>query len=323
MTTKKHKLLSACLGLLLMGLVLSGCGCDHDWQKATCLAPRTCSICGATEGKVRSHEWGSTACHDPQPCIVCGTMEGMELTHEWREDCKICIHCGHDERPAEDRFPDRLAEGLQARWAIEKSFPEDPEYVRTKEDWTSLFAAEYDQLAVFLEESFEDEAVEAAAHRYVKSIKASMEALEYFGTDRWDDEYHNGVYQEQTVALFLYNQIHPVTVAEEYQQNLEDMLVNGEIINLVMPLFDQIMFLPIMTSRGLEKYETTLTNTTSLTFKWFSLDVNLLDKDGNVLAVETCKVTNWKDGQKKRFSFTSEESFSGMEVKIINWELPR
>ena len=65
---------------VLIGLFLTGCGnklatyiCDHEWQKSTCLEPRTCIKCGLTEGKVRSHEWGNTDCTVQEGCIVCGT----------------------------------------------------------------------------------------------------------------------------------------------------------------------------------------------------------------------------------------------------------
>ena len=59
---------------ILLAALLCGCACEHQWQPATCDTPRTCSLCGETQGKVRAHDWGSTACDDPRPCTVCGTM---------------------------------------------------------------------------------------------------------------------------------------------------------------------------------------------------------------------------------------------------------
>ena len=29
---------------------------EHDWIKATCTEPKTCSICGATEGEAKGHK---------------------------------------------------------------------------------------------------------------------------------------------------------------------------------------------------------------------------------------------------------------------------
>lgn len=330
MTVKRNRILAVLFPVVLAAMLLTGCGCQHEWQKATCLAPRTCIHCGETEGKTRSHEWGNTACHAPEGCIVCGTLEGIELTHEWQENCKICVHCGYDGRPAEDRFPDQLAAGLEDRWTMEAALQEqeanpDEETtatMRSREDWESLFAAEYSRLAPFKEEKFQDEAMEAAALRYIESIEASMDALEHFGTDQWEDEYLNGAYWEQANALFLVHSLKPVSVAEEYQETLTEMLTNGEIINMVRPLLDQVLFLDVGTSNAGKKYETTLKNTTSLTFEWFSLDVNLLDDTGKIVATETSKVITWKPDQRKRFHFTTDLEIAGIEVAFANWKLP-
>ena len=38
------------LGTILVGL--SGCGHTHEWEEASCEAPKTCKSCGETEGDV-------------------------------------------------------------------------------------------------------------------------------------------------------------------------------------------------------------------------------------------------------------------------------
>ncbi len=37
--------------LILLGLLLTGCSCRHEWRDATTEAPKTCSICQKTEGE--------------------------------------------------------------------------------------------------------------------------------------------------------------------------------------------------------------------------------------------------------------------------------
>lgn len=318
-----YKKIGTVLSVLLLTVLLTGCGCEHEWIRATCQAPRTCSRCGETEGKIRSHEWASTDCKDPQGCIHCGTLEGIELTHTWQSDCKICIHCGHDERPADDRFPEALAAGLEQRWQLEGALKEDKEYVWTAEDWADCFNAEYSLLQSFREEKFQDEALGEAALSYIGSIEASLTALEHFGTEAWEDAYHNDAYQDQTVALLEINDLRPITVSEDYAENLERMLHNGEIIKLVRPLFDQVLFLHINTMGDSQVYETTLRNTSSLKFLWFSFDVQLKDEEGNVLTTETIKVENWKPDEKKRFKFTTQETFAAVDVAFADWELSR
>lgn len=323
MTAPKKRILAGLILLLMPLWVLTGCSCEHEWKKATCQEPRTCIRCGETEGKIRSHEWGSTACHDLKGCVVCGTLDGIEITHEWQEDCKICVHCGYDGRTAEERFPDVLAAGLENRWQLESTLQEYEDYDLTKEDWANLFAAEYDQVSSFKTETFQDEALEALAQRYIKLLEDAQETLDLFGTDQWEDQYQNGIYWKQLVTLFEINNLRPVVVAEEYQQNLTQLLTNGEIVNMVYPLLDQIFFLHINTTAHGEQYETTVKNTTSLTFVWFSLDVNLLDENGTVLETENIKTYNWKPEEKKRFNFTTDTEFAAIDVAFANWELPR
>ena len=314
--------------LILCGVLLAGCTndietyfCQHDWQRSTCLTPRTCKLCGLTEGKVRSHEWGNTDCSDPQGCVVCGTTEGMEITHQWREDCRICKNCGLDERPADDRFMDSLEAGLEARWQLVDVTETEKDYVPTKEEWAQYFDAEYSMIAPFKEEIFEDEALGTAARRYIGSIEMSIEALEQYGTDAWEDAYHSSAYHEQMLALFQINAIRPVEVAEERQKDLDYMLIVGEVIDMAYPLIDQVMFLLVQDGKGGKKYETTIRNTTSVTYEWFLFEVDLLDENGKVVATETAKVTSWTPNERIRFNFTTRKDFSAMDVRVAHWLL--
>lgn len=333
---KGFKRLALLLILLQIVTILTGCGeqqflpsvfeqnifCQHEWTRSTCLAPKTCTRCGATEGKIRSHEWGSTACNAPEGCIVCGTTEGMELTHTWREDARVCIYCGLDERPADDRFLDRLAEGLEAKWKIAAPLELDKKAEPTAEQMELIVRAEYDLLAEFEQETFTDEALGELAHKYVRSIADTLEAIEVYGTEEWVDRYENGAYHRYTMALFGIHSMHPITVSEENQPKLEELLQHGEVIDMAYMLIDQVFFLDVSTSDALKKYETTIENTTSLTFTWFLFKIELTDEEGNLVEVKESKVYNWTPGQKVRFNFTTTKEFHSMDVTVANWELP-
>ena len=316
MTLNSKRISLICISALL-ALSLSGCGCRHEWQDATCQSPRICVLCGKTEGKVRAHRYANTACHEAEGCIYCGTTEGMELSHEWGRDSRICIHCGFDGRPADERFPDVLSEGLNERWQLEAELGTELD----AEDWEKLFNTEYERLSPFKEETFENEEYAALAQRYIKSIEASIKSLEHFGTEQWADEYNNGAYWEQANVLFLLNAQTPVTVNEEHQEKLQDLLTNGEIINMVRPLLSQVMFLNIDSSDTSKKFETTLENTTSLHFDWFSLDVNVFDENGKVVDSHNIRVDIWDPAEKRRFSFTTDKEAAAIEVAFANWQL--
>lgn len=77
--------------------------CTHSWQDATCTAPKTCSVCGATEGEALGHKWSDATCTAPKTCSTCKTTEGEALGHDWDDaTCtapKTCA-CGATEGEA-------------------------------------------------------------------------------------------------------------------------------------------------------------------------------------------------------------------------------
>ncbi len=58
-------------------------GHTHSWKDATCTAPKTCSICGKTEGEPLAHSWTDATCTAPKTCSICGETEGEPLEHIW------------------------------------------------------------------------------------------------------------------------------------------------------------------------------------------------------------------------------------------------
>ena len=90
--------------MLVLCVALSACGCDHQWQAANCEHPKTCTLCGKTEGEPLDHSWQEADCEHPRTCTLCGKTEGEALGHsggEWekteinRVDARECYvkHC--------------------------------------------------------------------------------------------------------------------------------------------------------------------------------------------------------------------------------------
>lgn len=86
-----------CVLAMVLILLLAGCGCKHEWYAATCAAPKTCSLCGETEGESLPHTWKDATCTDAKICTVCETTEGVALGHTWKDatctDAKVCTVC--------------------------------------------------------------------------------------------------------------------------------------------------------------------------------------------------------------------------------------
>ena len=94
----QKKKISGMLLAALMCMLLTGCCLSHDWEEATCTAPKTCTKCGKTEGEVLAHDWAEATCTIPKTCKDCGAAEGEALGHTWTEatctEAKTCTVCG-------------------------------------------------------------------------------------------------------------------------------------------------------------------------------------------------------------------------------------
>lgn len=66
--------------------------CAHNWTEADCEKPRTCSICGATEGEALGHKWVDATCEKAKTCSACKKTEGDPLGHQFVEG--VCSGCG-------------------------------------------------------------------------------------------------------------------------------------------------------------------------------------------------------------------------------------
>ena len=61
--------------------------CEHSWDNATCDTPKTCKLCGATEGEALGHRWADATYTAPKTCSVCGATEGEPLPILYTCEC--------------------------------------------------------------------------------------------------------------------------------------------------------------------------------------------------------------------------------------------
>lgn len=297
--------------------LLTACGCKHEWIEASCVAPKTCSLCGEAEGDVVAHVWQDATCTKAKTCTVCAIEEGAPTDHSWQDDCLICTVCGLDERSVDEKFMDSLAKGLEARWVLTEA-NENADTI-LKSDWEKYFLAEYDNIIEYEDAEFEDVNLGKWAKSYIDSIGASIEVLAYYGTNQWTTKYSNGVYHDRSVALYNIHKIIPVPVSSDNQENLIGILSNGEAISMIRPLLNKVVFEESENSYGWRTYQAVVENTTTLSFSYFSFDVDLIDEDGVTISTETAWVEHWEPGEKIRFEFSTDESFAEMDVAYANW----
>ena len=80
--------------------------CEHTdtpvlIDSATCEKPRTCRICGETDGTALGHYWAAATCTAPKICSTCGKSDNTPLGHKWSVSncttapvCSVCNKTG-------------------------------------------------------------------------------------------------------------------------------------------------------------------------------------------------------------------------------------
>lgn len=78
------------------------CRSGHTWQEATCAKPKTCSICGITEGVNLSHNWSIATCSKPAVCSLCGEQNYRAMKAHKYDEKGICSVCGETKQYGND-----------------------------------------------------------------------------------------------------------------------------------------------------------------------------------------------------------------------------
>ena len=66
----------------------------HNWEAATCTAPKTCTDCGITEGEACGHTWEEATYATPKTCTACYATEGEPLEKPGQENYHGHIYTG-------------------------------------------------------------------------------------------------------------------------------------------------------------------------------------------------------------------------------------
>lgn len=80
-----EKRMTALLLAIAALLTLTACGHEHVWREADCLAPKTCTDCGETEGEPLGHRATEATHWAPSVCSACGEELGEALIPDFEK----------------------------------------------------------------------------------------------------------------------------------------------------------------------------------------------------------------------------------------------
>lgn len=244
-----------CLLLALsMILSLTACGeCDHEWEKATCEEPRTCSKCGEEKGEPKDeHDW-----EDEDGEMVCSWC-GEECDHEFEDgECQVCgmedPDFGSEDVPAPDDGDEELshnqgdADAITGQWLVEISMGEE---------LTGLEGFQVDQLPILftfdgqgtMTMSFYEPYLADAVERIEDGMYDYLEAmlLETFGAEGLSMEDIDALFRAQYGMSFqdfivsaikeqdMYGQLLAMEETSSYSFDGETLILDGVEMTVVI-----------------------------------------------------------------------------------------
>lgn len=101
----------------------------HSWEEATCMAPKSCTVCGETSGSPVNHQWQGATCTDPETCVLCGQTNGGAIGHQWQDATydapKTCSVCSATEGVS---LKDQAEQEKDAVLELARSYAGDAQY---------------------------------------------------------------------------------------------------------------------------------------------------------------------------------------------------
>lgn len=238
-----------------------------------------------------------------------------------------------------------VSKAIQERWKVTDADSGKTFEAKSGEEKTALESyinAELDILAPYADSTFKDAAMQKKAADYVKALETQKNALEYLTEDRAKFlELFSGGYDQEKTLLKDFVDNYNLSVAKEYQDRLDSLV--GGVAAAAAPAEnteeasegkdDSGETTPAEAKSDKEKldewastiafkqqddgsYAAEVENTTGKSFNQISLQVLLLDSDGNEVGRVYPTVNELSSGNTGKFTFKTDTSFASTSVSV-------
>lgn len=136
----------------------------------------------------------------------------------------------------------------------------------------------------------------------------------------------NTAYDKRSVILAELVKTYDLTVSDRYENELKDLMANGKDVKKSEKAQEQVDALKNALDfqqvdgdyeyTDYRNYEAVLENNSDIDFDYFNVEVTLLDAEGVNLDTTYANVSNWKQGTKARFEFSTDDQFAKIEIKV-------
>lgn len=221
------------------------------------------------------------------------------------EDAGEYIEKCEYELSIDGQFMRALGNALMDRW----DYSDDPDNATEAEDKLreKCCDIELDALESFYDQTFDDSDLQETAKDYIDTVKAAKDSLTYYTVNytKYSTDWSTA-YQHRTILLEQFVNDFGLTVDEDHQENLDDLMTDAQASKEQVKIDEQVQdilkTINITSSAdewGIVTYNFTMENTSEYTFDYFYVTVNA--EDGNDTFVSSGSLSapeNWAPGKK-------------------------
>lgn len=214
------------------------------------------------------------------------------------------------------KFMRALASGLMKRWDyVDNGYKEEYNVKSESELSTSEFMAfakkyiniELEGLSAFADQEFDNNELQKCAIEYIGLLNDGLKAIDYYSINNekynalWSD-----IYNKRVLLIRTFVNEYNLDIDEEYQAKVEEFLANASVIEEenklradVKEMLESIAYETTDDGLGHFTYKFTIENISDVTFEYFSLEIQILDEEGNVIdSGYSESISDFESGQK-------------------------
>lgn len=250
----------------------------------------------------------------------------FEEAGDYEDSIEMVEKCTYN-LTVDGQFMLALSKGLMARWEYNDSgyleeFDTKIEQMDASdyvEFMKKCVALELDLVSEFESDQFTDNALGAKAKEYIELLNDSLKTIDYYNMDfqtysvKWDK-----IYANRMLMIRDFVNDYNLTVDDSYQKTLNEFLTNASVVDEQIALeesVEEILRNAKLSSKtdewGYKEYFLHVKNTSDVTFEYFSIDINVLDSNGNIIDSGSASgINSWKPNQEAKMDvyFYEEDS---------------
>ena len=241
---------------------------------------------------------------------------------DYEDSKKIYEDCQY-QMATDGKFMRDLSTALESRWDMIQNTDEanmnTDESIDHRKKLTDI---ELNLLQKYRDKQFNDSTLATMANQYIDALESYKKSYDYYNLDYNKYSVLNAkAYSDRVLLIQQFLNDYNLKIDEKYSSDLESILTNAKVVEEEKSIEEQLTamvsdlnFEVIEDSYGYKTYQATIENTTSVSFSYLQIMVDLISEDNVILgSTYAGQINNFQPGQKAKLEFSTDEEFARME----------